>query len=202
MPLTIFAKKLHHRCSNGFASQCQELLFTGALRKNCSENVCENTWSRVFLCKIAGCRNYGFTENWLRGKYFLEHLRIFQSICFPEKFCWSTSECSSNLICYVGSSHNFKKQTFSTIDSLQTPYDFLSIMHYSKTAFGNGKVTIITKDPTMQEKIGQRDRMSDVDAIQLNRLYKCGIWYHFLISDPFSNKTNIRANTCFYYSVF
>ena len=146
---------------------------------------------------VLNCR---LSELWLY--YFLEHLRIFQSIYFPEKFCWSTSECSSNLICYVGSSHNFKKQTFSTIDSLQTPYDFLSIMHYSKTAFGNGKVTIITKDPTMQEKIGQRDRMSDVDAIQLNRLYKCGIWYHFLISDSFSNKTNIRANTYFYYSVF
>ena len=114
---------------------------------------------------------------------------------------FSLSECSSNFICYLGSSHNFKKQTYSTIDSLKTPYDYLSIMHYSKTAFGSGKVTIITKDRTMQEKIGQRDRMSDIDAIQLNRLYKCGIWYNFFNPDLFSQKTSTRVDTCFYYSV-
>ena len=125
-----------------------------------------------------GCRNYSFIESWLHCRCFLEHLKISQSICFSEKVFWNTSECTSNFICYVGSSHNFKKQTYLTIDSLKTPYDYLSIMHYSKTAFGSGKVTIITKDPTMQEKIGQRDRMSDIDAIQLNRLYKCGIWYN------------------------
>ena len=158
-------------------------------------------WKHLRPSLFLGCRNYSFIESWLLCRCFLENLRISQSICFSENVCWNTSEsfpvfrkirtrnnpvfghfsrseCSSNFICYLGSSHNFKKQTYSTIDSLKTPYDYLSIMHYSKTAFGSGKVTIITKDPTMQEKIGQRDRMSDIDAIQLNRLYKCGIWYN------------------------
>ena len=39
-------------------------------------------------------------------------------------------------------SSQFHKYDRSTIDSLGTPYDYDSIMHYSRKAFGQGKVTI------------------------------------------------------------
>lgn len=69
--------------------------------------------------------------------------------------------------------HNFKKQSYSVVDSLGTPYDYRSMMHYSGTAFGSGKITLRTKDRSMQDIIGQRTGFSDIDKIQLNKLYRC-----------------------------
>merc|ERR1719153_745953 len=68
-------------------------------------------------------------------------------------------------------SFNFRKEKL--IDSLGHPYDYLSVMHYGQYAFGNGKVTIRTKDPAFQDKIGQRDGFSKEDISQINDLYKC-----------------------------
>ena len=72
-----------------------------------------------------------------------------------------------------GSRHNFKKQKSDNIDSLNVPYDYESVMHYGKTAFGGGKLTIKTKDPAMQDVIGNRKGFSDLDIKQMNLLYKC-----------------------------
>ncbi|XP_047127965.1 blastula protease 10 [Hydra vulgaris] len=66
---------------------------------------------------------------------------------------------------------NFNKET--NIDSLQTSYDYNSIMHYGATAFGNGKSTIITKDPSKQQVIGNRSGFSTIDVQQINAMYNC-----------------------------
>lgn len=51
------------------------------------------------------------------------------------------------------------------------PYDFGSLMHYGRAAFGNGAGdTITTLDPTKQNVIGNRDAMSAGDIATVNFL--------------------------------
>jgi len=74
-----------------------------------------------------------------------------------------------------GKSFNFNKYNTRVIDSLGTPYDFSSMMHYSGTAFSNGffRKTIVAKDSRNQGKMGQRGGFSKIDVQQINLLYKC-----------------------------
>ncbi|XP_031563373.1 zinc metalloproteinase nas-15-like [Actinia tenebrosa] len=67
--------------------------------------------------------------------------------------------------------YNFDKYPRSTIDSLNTPYDYGSIMHYDATAFGRGRTTIVPKRKGVT--IGQRTYISKIDIEQMNLLYKC-----------------------------
>eukprot|EP00794_Sanderia_malayensis_P015010 gene15010-16559_t len=71
----------------------------------------------------------------------------------------------------IGVKHNFRKYSNSKIDSLGTPYDYLSVMQYGKTAFGNGKVTLEPKQDVIQ--LGQRLGFTEIDAMQANLLYRC-----------------------------
>ena len=73
----------------------------------------------------------------------------------------------------LGKEHNFRKQSASNIDSMNVPYDYSSVMHYGKTAFGSGKITIQTKDASKQNVIGNRRGFSQYDIKQMNLLYKC-----------------------------
>ena len=68
---------------------------------------------------------------------------------------------------------NFDKQPANTINSLGFPYDYHSIMHYGETAFGGGRVTITTKDPSKQKVIGGRQGFSSIDVQQINAMYNC-----------------------------
>uniref|UniRef100_A0A3B4V3P3 Metalloendopeptidase n=1 Tax=Seriola dumerili TaxID=41447 RepID=A0A3B4V3P3_SERDU len=69
-----------------------------------------------------------------------------------------------------GVESNFQKvQT----NNLNTPYDFESVMHYSKFAFSkNGQPTIVAKsNPNLS--FGQATTMSANDIARVNRLYQC-----------------------------
>ena len=68
--------------------------------------------------------------------------------------------------------HNFNKYNRSQIDSLGSKYDYISVMHYSSTAFGGGNITIVPKDPSVIQ-LGQRKGLSPLDAQQADLLYKC-----------------------------
>ncbi|XP_061831387.1 hatching enzyme 1.2-like isoform X2 [Nerophis lumbriciformis] len=68
----------------------------------------------------------------------------------------------------AGLESNFNK---SPTNNLGTPYDFQSVMHYSKFAFtNNGQATITSKDGSV---FGDATEMSDNDYARVNRLYEC-----------------------------
>ncbi|KAJ7370923.1 hypothetical protein OS493_028998 [Desmophyllum pertusum] len=72
----------------------------------------------------------------------------------------------------IGMEFNFNKYDRSKIDSLGTPYDYSSIMHYGSTAFSkNRRPTIVAKKSGVT--LGNRKRLSSVDIQQMNLLYKC-----------------------------
>ncbi|XP_030630676.1 meprin A subunit beta, partial [Chanos chanos] len=91
-----------------------------------------------------------------------------------------------------GREHNFNKYNDSTSSSLNVPYDYTSMMHYSKNAFRNGtEPTIVTKIPAFADVIGQRMEFSDSDLLKLNRMYGCARSSTFLDTCDFE-----RENIC------
>lgn len=86
----------------------------------------------------------------------------------------NVSKFSIHHICSLDKKHNFNKYDDTTSSSLNVPYDYGSMMHYSKNAFRNGtEPTIVTKIPAFSDVIGQRMEFSDSDLLKLNRLYNC-----------------------------
>uniref|UniRef100_A0A3B4ZBH7 Meprin A subunit n=1 Tax=Stegastes partitus TaxID=144197 RepID=A0A3B4ZBH7_9TELE len=91
-----------------------------------------------------------------------------------------------------GKEHNFATYDDTTSSSLGVPYDYGSMMHYSKNAFRNGtEPTIVTKIAAFSDVIGQRMEFSDSDLLKLHRLYNCTQGSTFLDSCDFE-----RENIC------
>uniref|UniRef100_H3CZP0 Metalloendopeptidase n=1 Tax=Tetraodon nigroviridis TaxID=99883 RepID=H3CZP0_TETNG len=73
-----------------------------------------------------------------------------------------------------GKEHNFRTRDDTVSSALGVPYDYSSVMHYSKTSFSrSSEPTIVTKIPHFLDVIGQRMGFSAGDLSKLNRLYKC-----------------------------
>ncbi|XP_050956851.1 meprin A subunit beta isoform X1 [Labeo rohita] len=86
----------------------------------------------------------------------------------------------------AGKEHNFNIHNDTVSSSFGLPYDYGSVMHYSKTAFSkNSEPTIVTKIPEFLDVIGQRLEFSDSDLLKLNRLYNCTTTSTFLDSCHF-----------------
>ena len=73
-----------------------------------------------------------------------------------------------------GAEDDFEKAKPNSVDSRGEPYDYGSIMHYSKYAGNNrpGVMTIDAKDPNAE--IGQLKGPSKSDIKQARRMYGCG----------------------------
>lgn len=73
-----------------------------------------------------------------------------------------------------GAVGNFEALTLEEADDRRVPYDFYSIMHYSKLGFTiDGNITIRTRDPQFQDTIGQRGTFSEGDVTKIGRMYGC-----------------------------
>ena len=71
----------------------------------------------------------------------------------------------------LAKARNFRKMQTSQVDSMRSPYDFGSIMHYKSTAFSKNKKATITARPGKGPIRYQRDGLSASDIQQANRLY-------------------------------
>ncbi|XP_018410801.1 PREDICTED: meprin A subunit beta [Nanorana parkeri] len=80
-----------------------------------------------------------------------------------------------------GTQNNFNTYNDTRSTALNVPYDYTSVMHYSKTAFQVGsEPTIVTRITAFSDVIGQRMDFSDYDLEKLNRLYNCSNFRTFL----------------------
>ncbi|CAB1339615.1 unnamed protein product [Coregonus sp. 'balchen'] len=69
-----------------------------------------------------------------------------------------------------GMEFNFRK--IDTIN-LGTPYDYNSVMHYSRFAFSRNTQPTILPIPDNNAVIGRATQMSPIDILRINRLYNC-----------------------------
>ncbi|XP_076008812.1 meprin A subunit beta-like [Genypterus blacodes] len=91
---------------------------------------------------------------------------------------------------------NFEKIPPDSISS-NSPYDYTSIMHYSKFAFSkHSSLTIYTKQQQYQNKIGQRMGMSPINVHRLNYLYNCGASISFLEHCDFAQDSMCGMSYC------
>jgi len=68
---------------------------------------------------------------------------------------------------------NFQKYNSIQADTLNTPYNYYSIMHYSNYAFSkNDEVTLQSK-VAPELDFGQRKMISHLDVVEINKLYPC-----------------------------
>jgi len=69
----------------------------------------------------------------------------------------------------------FDKYPASYLNDFGVGFDYGSIMQYGETAFtNNGQLTIVTRDPKFQRKIGKSRGLSFSDVFIVNNMYKCG----------------------------
>lgn len=68
---------------------------------------------------------------------------------------------------------NFKKYSNSRINSLGSPYDYGSIMHYGSRDFNKWPWQYTIKPKQSGVSIGQRSHLSTQDAWQINKFYSC-----------------------------
>ncbi|CAM4573910.1 unnamed protein product [Leuciscus chuanchicus] len=91
----------------------------------------------------------------------------------------------------------FNKSSENVSGTEGTPYDYHSVMHFDKNAFSNGNgSTIITKNPEFQDVIGQLMEMSEYDALELNKLYKCNSSISFLDHCSFDDESLCQMSVC------
>lgn len=70
--------------------------------------------------------------------------------------------------------NNFAKMSDSQIDLLNAPYDYGSLMHYGSHDFASSDRPAIKPLKPFNGMLGQRDGMSQIDIMKLNRAYQCG----------------------------
>ncbi|CAF1524636.1 unnamed protein product, partial [Rotaria sordida] len=72
----------------------------------------------------------------------------------------------------LGQEHNFDKYNSADVDTLNTPYDYGSLLHYPSNYFSvNGGDTLVSLNPGIT--LGQRDTLSPLDIQAIRTFYGC-----------------------------
>lgn len=69
--------------------------------------------------------------------------------------------------------HNFEKYPRDMGSSFGKPYDYDSVMHYSRLAFSKDMRTATIEPRDQKAEIGQRMGLSFYDREEINSLYRC-----------------------------
>ena len=85
---------------------------------------------------------------------------------------------------YTDDRYNFDKKDIFNMNTFGLPYDYNSIMHYSRTSFTmRGATTLAAKhDPNMQ--LGGNKDLSKYDIMKINAMYHCHgktLWRCYLL---------------------
>ncbi|CAF4330811.1 unnamed protein product, partial [Rotaria magnacalcarata] len=69
---------------------------------------------------------------------------------------------------------NFDKYSDTDVDTLSTPYDYGSVMHYDRNAFSiSNNLATIVPIQNASAFIGQRIELSPIDILEIQRYYGC-----------------------------
>lgn len=78
----------------------------------------------------------------------------------------------SGIVVVSGQEQNFIYFNKTAVDTIGLPYDYDSIMHYPASGFSkNGRDTITPKHGVSRDRLGQRDRLTDLDKMHINIRY-------------------------------
>ena len=72
----------------------------------------------------------------------------------------------------LGRKSNFDKKPANRVDSLGSPYDPISIMHYTARTFANSDLPTMVWRANPNQRLGGRE-LSTEDINQINRFYNC-----------------------------
>jgi len=124
-------------------------------------------WGRNRISLEAnGCQDKGTVLHEIGHSIGLQHEQ-----CRPDRDSYVTIHLNN-----INGPWAYAFQKERNVNSLGTPYDLASMMHYSSTAFAyNGRKTITTKDSSKQKMIDTYNRItgfSEMDIKQINLMYK------------------------------
>ncbi|XP_040914143.1 high choriolytic enzyme 1-like isoform X2 [Toxotes jaculatrix] len=131
----------------------------------CWSNIGRDGGQQVVSLSVYGCLDYGVIQHELLHALGFHHEHTRSDRDQYVRINWENIPTEN--------AYNFHK---TDTNNLNTPYDYSSVMHYGRTAFTStyGADTI-TPIPDSSVPIGQRDSMSDIDILRINRLYECNI---------------------------
>ena len=91
--------------------------------------------------------------------------------------------------------HNFEKYPRDMGSSFGKPYDYDSVMHYSRLAFSKDMRTPTIEPKDQRADIGQRVGLSFFDREEINRLYGCkgDVETCYKLVDLYSYSSNINT---------